>query len=411
MPVLSNRILRGLAWFFVGLFAILLTAGMGLQVLEGLPAHNTPWLATFMEAVYISVFAIVGALIVSRHPRHPIGWIWICLSIVAALDHFAWGYAYYGFVAHPGSLPGVGVFIVWMYLNVRATIGLLLITLLLLLFPTGRPLSRRWGLVAWIAFGVVSLGTLISALAPNLFGYFPFPTDLLFAGEPVRAVLGPLGMIANLTAAICVLAAAFSLFIRLRVARGVERQQIKWFVYAAAFFPPGVLVIILSTSSPGPYPNLTFLFGIGLTSIAFGGMSLASAIGIFRYRLWDVDIIIRRTLVYGLLTGLLLLIYLVSITLLQNLLATVTGQQSTVAIVLSTLAIAALFTPLRRRIQDTIDRRFYRRKYDAEKALAEFALTAREEVDLENLSLALLEVVDETIQPESASIWLRNVPE
>jgi len=404
----GNRTYRWLAFFLVGLIVSLLTAGLALQVATESPPYGVSWFAIISEAAIIFLFVAVGALIVSRHPRHPIGWIWICLGLIAATDHFAWSYAYYGFIEHPGSLPGVGVLIVWMYLQVRATFGLLFISLLLLLFPTGRPLTHRWGIVAWIALGATSAATLIYVIAPDPFGYFPFPTNLLYAGELAPTFQSPLWTIANLTAICCILAAALSLFIRLHRSRGIERQQIKRFVYASAFLPLGNFVMVLAESRQAPDVNWVWLLGLGIVIIGFAGIALASAIAIFRYRLWDIDIIIRRTLVYGGLTATLALVYLSSIVLLQGLFVALSGQESAVAVVISTLAIAALFTPLRRRIQNDIDRRFYRRKYDAEKIVAAFGVGLREEVDIGQLSERLQAVVEETLQPESLSLWIKK---
>jgi hypothetical protein len=404
----NARNARRLAWSLVGVFVILATAGLTLQVVTGSTMFGVPWLIIFVEPPLLFVFVAVGALIVSRHPRQPIGWIWILLANFAILDYFAWGYAYYGYIAHPDSLPGVAAMIVWLYLLVRGTFGLLLFTLLLLLFPNGQLPSRRWRLLAWITLGVVSVATLASAVAPKPFGYFPFPTNLLAVGEPARAALGRLREIAAIVIPLCVAAAALSLFIRLRQARGVERQQLKWFVYAAAFMPPGIFVIRLGMSRQASAPSQESLLGIGIFFIGLAGLAVASAIAIFRYRLWDIDIIIRRTLIFGLLTGTLALVYFSSVVLLGQVFQTLTGQQSPLAIVLSTLAIAALFSPLRRRIQNIIDRRFYRRKYDAQRTLANFAAVSRDHIDLNELSAVLLRTVQETMQPEHLSLWLKE---
>ena len=406
--ILSDRVARGLAWFLVGVFVILATAGLMLQVATGSPMFGAPWLVIFIEPPLLFVFVIVGALIVSRHPRQPIGWIWILLANFAILDHFAWGYASYGYIAHPGSLPGVAMMIVWLYLAFRGTLGLLLFTLLLLLFPNGQPPSRGWGILAWITLGAVSLATLVSALAPNPFGHFPFPTNLLAVGEPARAALGRLRTVVSIVIPLCVTAAALSLYMRLRQAEGVERQQLKWFVYPAAFMPPGIVVILLGMSRQASAPSRESLLGIGIFFIGLAGLAVASAIAIFRYRLWDIDIIIRRTLIFGLLTATLVLIYFSSVVLFGQVFQELTGQQSPLAIVLSTLAMAALFSPLRRRSQNLIDRRFYRRKYDAEKVLAAFSARLRDEVDLERLTAAMLAVIEETVQPEHLSLWLKE---
>ncbi len=209
---------------------------------------------------------------------------------------------------------------------------------------------------------------------------------------------------------LCVLAAAISLFLRLRRSKGVERQQIKWFVFAAAFMPPAFLLIALGGSlgtSDSGFPFLSIIgAAIGVTTSL--GLSVASAVAIFRYHLWDIDIIIRRTLVYGLLSSSLVLVYFSSVVLFQRALQPVIGQGSTLAIVVSTLIIAALFSPLRRRIQDFIDRRFYRRKYNAEKILATLSAGLREEVNLERMSERLVSVVEETFQPETLSLWVQE---
>lgn len=406
--ILSDRVARGLAWSLVGAFVVLATAGLTLQVVTGSPMFGAPWLIAFIEPPLLFVFALVGALIVSRNPRQPVGWIWISLANIAILDYFAWGYASYGYVAHPGSLPGVAVMIVWLYVLSRGTFGLLLFTLLLLLFPNGHLPSRRWRTLAWITLGAVFVAILASTLAPEPFGYFPFPTNLLAVGEPVQAALDRLRMIASIVIPLCVTAAAISLFLRLRRARGVERQQLKWFVYAAAFMPPGIFLIRLGMNGQASAPSQESLIGIGIFFIGLAGLAVASAIAIFRYRLWDIDIIIRRTLIFGLLTGALALVYFSSVVLFGQIFQTLTGQQSPLEIVLSTLAIAALFSPLRRRIQNFIDRRFYRRKYDAQKTLANFATVTRDQIDLNELTAVLLGIVQETMQPERLSLWLKE---
>ncbi|MDX1437290.1 MAG: hypothetical protein R3335_10795, partial [Anaerolineales bacterium] len=193
-----------------------------------------------------------------------------------------------------------------------------------------------------------------------------------------------------------------------------ERQQTKWLVYCKGMST--VILIVLTFSlvltpalqGRGPAFTVFLLIAIPLTLLGFLLLPLTIAIAISRERLWDIDVLIRRTIVYGVLTALLVLIYFGTVTLLQNLLSAVSGQQSPVVIVISTLLIAALFNPLRRRIQDLIDRRFYRSKYDAEAALTSFSHSTRDEVDLENLSHALLRVVEETVKPESVSVWLKE---
>jgi uncharacterized integral membrane protein len=190
-----------------------------------------------------------------------------------------------------------------------------------------------------------------------------------------------------------------SLVIRFRRAVGIERQQYKWFVFAATLI---LLISIFTGISENSFVvQLLFMISILL-------VPLAVTVAVLRYRLYDIDLIIRRTLQYALLTGLLALFYFGSVVVLQSLAEDLTGEQSPLVIVLSTLAIAALFSPLRVRIQDFIDRRFYRNKYDAEKALAQFADAARDEVDVDQLTAALVNVVEETVQPEKVSLWINT---
>jgi hypothetical protein len=195
--------------------------------------------------------------------------------------------------------------------------------------------------------------------------------------------------------------------LRLYHARGIERQQLKWFVFAAAFFIPGVILIVTGGSQQSIDLDWIYPLGIMLALIAITGMAVASAVAILKYRLWDIDFIIRKTLVYTAVTVSLGLVYFASVVLLQQAFRALSGQDSPVAIVISTLVIAALFTPLQRSIQNTIDRRFYRQKYDAQQALAEFAATARDEVELEQLTGQLLSVVQASMQPEQVNLWLR----
>lgn len=401
-----NRYARWLAWVLVVINVALMIAGLALQVVTGAPLLGGPYLVHFAEVAALSGYAVVGALIVSRHPRHPIGWVWLLISFSFGVDHFAWGYAYYGYIAHPGSLPAPEAAIVWQYWLGRGTVGILGMTLLMLLFPTGRPLSPRWDVLAWIAVGRAVVAIPVSALAPRPSGYFPFPTDLIAVGDVVRAALVPFKTLLTILGLLCLLAAAFSLLIRLIRARGVERQQIKWFGYAVAFLPPAFILIFVGGTQQTQGMSSTMQIGAFFGVTASIGMAVASAIAISRYRLWDIDLIIRRTLVYGFLTTALVLIYFLIIVLLQQLFQASTGQQSPLSVVLSTLAIAALFTPLRRRIQAFIDRLFYRRKYDAEKIMSQFAAALQNEVDIDSLTHDLLGVVQETMEPKKLSLWL-----
>ena len=199
-----------------------------------------------------------------------------------------------------------------------------------------------------------------------------------------------------------------------KISSPAQRQQTKWIMFGLlCMFVMMVYWTIFIEMFPLPpgRQRLAFFFSGLVQDFFISLFPLAVAFSILRYRLWDIDLIIRRTLVYGVLTLLLALVYFGSITLLSSLFSAVTGQQSALAIVVSTLLIAALFTPLRRRLQDWIDRRFFRRKYNAQQVLAQFALTARDETDLDALTAELLRVVQETMQPEHVSVWLRDPTE
>jgi hypothetical protein len=277
-----------------------------------------------------------------------------------------------------------------------------------LLFPTGQPASPRWRWAVYYTLIVCALFFLAIAFSNSL-----TPQDSSWA------VANPLGFIPNdwfikyftvpfaigllSTTLLCVI----SMVVRYRRSRAVEREQIKWLLYACGGFAATYILTILfglNSQQWGAVPGWVSLLNV------LGVMSMPVAIGIaiLRYRLWDIDVIIRKTLVYGILTATLALAFFGSVILLQRLLGSLTGvEDSPVAIVISTLAIAALFSPLRRRIQDDIDRRFYRKKYDAQKTLESFAASVRDEVELEDLTGRLLEVVEETMQPEGVSLWLK----
>jgi hypothetical protein len=263
-----------------------------------------------------------------------------------------------------------------------------------LLFPDGRLPSARWRPVAWIAAANYLVGGVIGLLWGPLFGEFfpyaepPFRLPDYFVVEVAFAVF--------LYVNFALLAlSAVSLVLRLRRAAGVERQQLKWFVYAVALFalvfPPSIIVL-------GDGRLIVFLLPL---------VPAAAGIAILRYRLFDIDVVINRTLVYGALTVMLAAAYIATVVASQYVFRALTGQESQLAIVASTLTIAALFVPLRRRVQAFVDRRFYRRKYDARKTLEAFSVKLRDETDLDALRDDLVGVVRETMQPAHVSLWLR----
>jgi hypothetical protein len=280
-----------------------------------------------------------------------------------------------------------------------------LFVFLFVLFPDGRVHSNRWRWFARLVGFVVLVGTILAAYSPGPIDAIgsvenPLGLELLEAVDanaavgPVETLLFALGLVA-----------VVSLFARMRRAREVERQQLKWFAYATAVLLSGTILAYTVAEAT----NAWWLWWIGfiLSTIGLVGLPVSMGIAILRYRLYEIDLIINRTLVYGLLTAMLVLFYFGSVTALQYLFSLLAGQDNTLAIVATTLAIAALFNPLRRLIQSFIDRRFYRRKYDAARTLEEFGAKLRDETDLERISEDLVEVVDETMQPSHLSLWLR----
>jgi hypothetical protein len=244
---------------------------------------------------------------------------------------------------------------------------------------------------------------IVGALSPGPFADFPSASNP-FGVEAITPVLGTLGVVGSVGGAITVVATLIALIVRFYRSRGEERLQLKWFTYATAVGFPTPL--ILSELAPAIFQVL----GHFLWTLAFLSLPVSAGLAILRYRLYDIDRIINRTLVYGSLTAMLIAVYLGGVAAAQTIFRLLVGQEEPpqLAIVASTLVIAALFNPLRRRVQEFIDRRFYRRKYDAAKTLEAFSARLRDEVDLEELSCDLVSVVRDTVQPEHVSLWLRE---
>jgi hypothetical protein len=381
-----GRLASWLAWAVCAL-SLMLTALTFILIALNV-SLNTPAYVFWPELTSIAVgYSVIGAVIASRLPNHPIGWICCATGLIAAIDHFGGEYAVYALLALPHSLPG-GEAMLWL----QGWFWMLfigLIVFLLLLFPTGRLPSSRWRPFAWVSVAVISAGVIWSSIISPDVGFNAPPS-------PVQLSVLLLGGVA-----------AASVVIGRRGARGVERQQIKWLLYVGPIF------FVASGLHIGFYyfwlPEGSWGLWASYLLVIVGGLSVPIAIGvaILRYRLYEIDILINRTLVYGILTATLIALYFAGIVVLQRVFVFLTGQQSTLAVVASTLLIAALFTPLRRRIQSFIDLRFYRRKYDARKTLETFSAQLRDETDLDSLSSDLVGVVAETMQPTHVSLWLR----
>jgi hypothetical protein len=381
----------------VGLAVVLGVLGSWLFFLNEQPLTGDTWLTLAFLA-----FPIVGVVIVSHRPQNSIGWMFCFVGFGNILSVFAHEYAYYALVTQPGALPG-GVWVGWSLFWV-ASITWTLMFLALLLFPTGRLPTPRWRLLAWVIVGGIFLLSVLTAFESGRLLDIPVPnpTGIEQASEilaVIRGILFPI-LVAS------IFAVAASVIVRFRRARGEERQQLKWFAYSVSFLVGSLGLGLLNTEV---LHNRAIEYAAGISGIVVV-VAVPTAIGfaVLRYRLYDIDVVINRTLVYGSLSVMLIAFYIGGIVLLQGVFVALTGQQSTLAVVASTLAIAALFTPLRRRIQFFIDRRFYRRKYDARKTLEAFSTKLRDEMDLDALSDDLVGVVRETMHPAHVSLWLRS---
>jgi hypothetical protein len=369
--------------------------------LSPLRAYGEHSLAYVIVAILGNALApVIGALIAARQPRNLYGWIWLVSGFALSFLQFVVVYAFHGLLIAPGTLP-----LVEFTLSLAGPAWFLYVAtgpFILLLFPTGDLPSSKWRVVAWAVVGALLIG---SATAWSL----PGPSPFVPAVENPYGVQGTVGDLVTVVVVMSVMliytaiiAGVVSLLLRFRHATGVERQQLKWFTYGAVLLGV-VLISDFFYTFPGIWESAKEALALNMLP------PLTIGIATLRYRLYDIDLIIRRTLIYGALTGALALVYFGSVTLLQTLFSTMTNQQqSPLVIVLSTLAIAALFAPLRRQIQNAIDRRFYRHKYDAENTITAFSTVLRDEVDLQRVEAALLSVIEETFQPESLSLWIRE---
>ena len=392
----------GLAWGLWALAPLGWVGGVwldGLLVRAGMPEAAWSAGATWPGVVAALSAATVGAVIAGRRPRHPVGWLLLGLGLGLTLQAFGSSYSRYGLVARPGALPAAeylaGFFLgsIFLYLGCAGFV--------LLLTPTGSLPSPRWRWWARIMAVATALGLLAAMVYPRpLEPEYPGFESPLY----VPALEAPMGVAFPLSALILVvglLAGAGSLVGRFRRARGAERQQLRWLAFGAALTAVAlvVAVVALEVQAVG---NL-FQPAVG---VCLALLPLATGAAILRYRLYDIDRIVSRTLAYGLLTLLLGGAYAAVVLGLGQLL----GRDSSLVVAGATLAVAAVFQPARRRVQQAVDRRFNRRRHDAARIIEGFGVQLREEVDLDALEGELLAVVDQTMQPTRSSLWLRPGP-
>ena len=404
-----------LAWSLAALSVAMFLAGAALTVSSLYVGVATPPSSDWGTAGPLSglviflpflAFPLVGALIASRRPENPIGWIclaaglfWMSIVVESSIT---------GSEPYPVIIDALTL---WTWVP---PVGLLAIYMILL-FPDGRLPSRRWRPLAWLSGAVMVLASVAVTLTPGPLPDHPrVHNPLGLEGYPIvtQALTGSVVLLP-----ICILASATSLVRRYRHSGGEVRQQIKWVVFAASLVGMTYAVTLVSglfltpeTFTTGQEAPLWLALLQDAVLISYAGVPIAVGFAVLRYRLYDIDVLINRTLVYGSLTTMLVAVYVIGVVGLQAILRIFSGQESTLAVVASTLAIAAMFNPLRRRVQAFVDRRFYRKKYDARKTLETFSGRLRDETDLHTLSSHLVAVVRETMQPAHVSLWLRPGP-
>ncbi len=378
-----------LAWSMVVLSVAFFVGGVALARMTGFTGPELPSGSVgdadsvALLLAMVLTFSVVGAVVASRHPRNTIGWIFCTMGLVTGLGTLASGYAEYWLTSGSGS-QSLGETAAWFASWWWTLLVVVPTTFLLLLFPDGRLPSPRWRPVAWCAgLGIIGFVVGLATEAGPL-GDFPQIANPYSFDSPVLGVVGVAGA---LVAGGSMVASAISLIVRMRRVGSVERQQIKWLAYGGA-------VVVGAVFVGGGIAIWKGDFGIAVIAIALLGLPVFTGIAILKHRLYDIDVVINRTLVYGWLTAMLLAVYFGGVTAIQTTFRALTGQeeQPQLAVVVSTLVIAALFNPLRRRIQAFIDRRFYRRKYDAAKTLEAFSAKLRDETDLDALNAELVSV-------------------
>jgi hypothetical protein len=389
--------LASIITLLVTVFGLLLVLAVWFGISIGqLPSEgeNTISSSSVIGALMALLMTMVGVLIIRSRPRNAVGWSVLAIGFGLGLSELTLAYALIGVSGIANDLPGFK-WVAWIS-QFCWTLIYLGLMLLLFIYPTGQFLSPRWRWVAYFGVTAIAVGTLLvgamdpyeigNVRVPNPVGGFPQGQILPFVNTIFVLFFFTLG------------AGLISLVLRYMRAQVIERKQIKWLMYTAAVFLVALASSFLTRGD-------AFQILVNLAALA---IPIAIGIAILRYRLLDIDIIIRRTLIYSILTAILALFYLGSVVVLQQILQPLIGQNSDFAIIISTLAIAALFNPLRHRVQNAIDSRFFRRKYNAQKVIERFATTVRDEVELEKLTGELLNVVNETMQPTSVSLWLKK---
>ena len=410
---MSPRATRAAAWgVFAGtlvIYAVMFGLAIPIRHLKGGQGWSSSGGSIVTEGAFVLTlltFSVVGVMIATRRPENAIGWLLLGIGLAWSVANST--YSDYGLLLHPGSLPFAGA--------VAAVAGNFWVppiglsgTFLILLFPDGRLLTRRWRWVGWLSGIAIVVGTLSLVLKPGRMGDLGYPHTTNPLGISSLSTVITIAQAAIILIPVCMALSALSLVLRYRRSHGAERMQMKWLAAAAAtvaliyaIVEPVSIALTLHSATPG---WLSALQGVALFS--FFLVPVAIGFAVLRYRLFEIDVIIQKTLVYTTLVAMLAALYLGGIAALGWIARAATGQSGAVAVTLSTLAVAAAFQPLRGRIQSAVDRRFYRARYDAARTLEMFNSQLRRQIDLDSLRADVLGIVGSTMHPSHASLWLR----
>jgi uncharacterized membrane protein len=406
---MNARLASRLAWTAFGVVGLLYLAGMAFSVLN--LGENHPELSALDPVVLVFFsFPVVGVLVATRRPRNPIGWILLGIGFSWGLYVFLSGYSLYALVVDKGALPRADLSLAlnsWTWVPAVGLMG----TFLILLFPNGRLPSMRWRPLAWLSALVLVILSISGVIMPGEFANSGFSNVTNPLGiEALRPIIAAIDVVGLVLLLVCIVASAASAGLRFRRSQGQERLQLKWLAAGAAtatasylaFMTSGAVTYLTRSQSPPQWAKLIQQYALW----SFVLIPIAVGVAILRYRLYDIDRIINRTLVYGVLTAVLAAIYAGLVVGLPTLLDE-SVRDSQLLVAGATLLVATLFQPVRRRVQSFIDRRFYRHKYDAEQTLADFSARLQHGLELESVDAELVGAVTATMHPAHASLWLR----
>jgi hypothetical protein len=409
----TDREAARLARVTFGLIALLLIGAVAFAALNS--SGRSPWdapeiLANSLLALSMFSFPIVGLLIATRRPRNPIGWILLAIGLTWELDALMTGYVDYGLTTHPGSVPRPDIVLAlqqWLWVPGVGLVG----TYLILLFPNGHLPSPRWKPLAVFAAIVLIASSLGIVFAPEKFSDSNYPQIENPLGIEALGWVWPGAYAIVLLIPVCIIGCAAGLIVRYRRSGGVERLQLKWLA-AGAGASAVLYLVAMIVSIPYDWNAATSPIWVTVTQntalFSFLLIPIAAGIAILRHGLYDIDRLINRALVYAVLMSLLALLYVGGVFAVGGLIRSVTGQEnSSITVAATTLGVAALFSPIRVRVQAFVDRRFYRRKYDAARMLQEFSSMMRDQLDLDALSGQLSVAVVQALQPAHVSVWTR----